>query len=162
MKKKIFLIAAILLIVAAVLGGRLVLDTGDSETGDLMQPDAGGIPSCPGPDEACGFISERSPEDPRYSEELADYYRMHKGSRAIIELSFKPHLETCYGPFETQCLVEENGDYFYGSIDGFEFEEGYGYKLRVVRTQKYDLEDVPQDVGVYEYGLLEVLEKARQ
>jgi len=49
-----------------------------------------------------------------------------------------------------------NGDPFPSWIDGFDFEAGFNYELRIKKTKR----DRPLlDVGEYEYTLLEVLSK---
>ena len=160
MNKQILIIVAILIITAACTSSSEIKD---NEKEPYLTPDASGLEKCPSQSEACeNFETEYSYDDPRYFEELSDHYKKRKGSSVILELSFKPHREKCYGPFEQQCLIQENGDYFYDNINAFEFEEGYGYKIEVIRTQTYDLEDAPQDAGLYEYELLKVLEKTKK
>ena len=76
-------------------------------------------------------------------------------------LTIGPYRTTCFGPFEQECYLEYNEEeqkwhFFYESIQGFDFEPGYIYRLKV------RLEERPegiQDVGKYEYHLIEVLSK---
>ena len=158
-KKKFLILGALLIITAACISSSKT----NNEKEPYLAPDAIGLERCPSQSEACkDFETELSYEDPKYFEELSNHYKKRKGSRVILEFSFGPRTETCYGPFEQQCLIQENGDYFYDSIGGFEFEEGHGYKIEVIRTQTYDLQDAPQDAGLYEYELLKVLEKTKK
>ena len=72
-----------------------------------------------------------------------------------------PYRTTCIGAFEQECYLEynkerERWEFFYDGIQGFDFEPGYIYRLKV------RLEERPegiQDVGKYEYHLIEVLSK---
>ncbi len=99
-----------------------------------------------------------------YFEELRQYYKKHKGTKEELLFSIEPYTKKCQGLIERDCLVvksddeDENG-FFYETIQGFDFVEGFSYLLKVEREQKYDWDDVPQDAGVYEYKLVEILEK---
>ncbi len=67
----------------------------------------------------------------------------------------------CTGVMLQQCLLvktseEADWEYFYDSINGFEYETGYYYKL-AVKTSK--IENPPQDASAISYALVEVLEK---
>lgn len=78
-------------------------------------------------------------------------------------LQIAPHKKSCFGAFPMQCLVV-NGDYFYDHIEGFEFEDGYRYILKVSKIQYCNpeiLNDCPQDIGIYKYSLLEVIKKEK-
>ncbi len=73
---------------------------------------------------------------------------------------------TCTGTGNRQCLVVQKRDtinpeswqLFYSKIEGFEFEPGYIYKLKVNEKQ-LKKEDVPADAASIEYTLIKVLEK---
>jgi len=72
-----------------------------------------------------------------------------------------PYRADCVGPLEQQCLLvssdpDEAWEYLFDGIDGFAFEPGYTWKLRVRRFQ---LADPPADGSVYRLVLVEVLEK---
>ena len=72
-----------------------------------------------------------------------------------------PYTETCVGAFEQQCYLEFNEEnqeweFFYESIQGFDFEPGYIYRLKV---SLHEREEGIQDVGRYAYHLVEVLSK---
>jgi hypothetical protein len=72
-----------------------------------------------------------------------------------------PELVDCVGAHPQTCmLVRESPDeeyqFFYGQIKGFDYEEGYEYELVVNVT---DRENPPQDVLPQEYTLVEVVSK---
>lgn len=78
-------------------------------------------------------------------------------------LQIAPYKKSCVGAFPMQCLVV-NGDYFYDHIEGFDFEDGYSYTLKVSKTKRCNpkvLNDCPQDIGIYKYRLLKVLKKEK-
>lgn len=69
----------------------------------------------------------------------------------------------CYGVSRTPCLqVKEkpNEPYslFYSGIEGFTYEEGYHYKLEVMRMKR---DNPPADGSAYSYYLVKVLSKER-
>ena len=79
----------------------------------------------------------------------------------IETLIIGPYTETCYGFIEQQCYLEFNEErqeweFFYESIQGFDFEPGYIYRLKVRRE---DRGTEIQDVGRYAYHLVEVLSR---
>ena len=79
----------------------------------------------------------------------------------IETLIIGPYTETCQGFIEQQCYLEFNEksqawEFFYESIQGFDFEPGYIYKLKV-RLEDRGTEI--QDVGRYAYHLVEVISK---
>ena len=79
----------------------------------------------------------------------------------IETLIIRPYTETCQGFIEQQCYLEFNEEsqeweFFYESIQGFDFEPGYIYTLKV-RLEDRGTEI--QDVGRYAYHLVEVLSK---
>ena len=54
-----------------------------------------------------------------------------------------------------------NGEFFYSSIDGFDYEPGYEYRLKIERFDAWpDRDEPPADASKYGYRLLEVIEKA--
>ena len=72
-----------------------------------------------------------------------------------------PYTQTCQGFIEQQCYLEFNEEsqeweFFYESIQGFDFVPGFIYKLKV-RLEDRGTEI--QDVGRYAYHLIEVLSK---
>ena len=72
-----------------------------------------------------------------------------------------PNLEDCTGVGPQKCMmVKENPDadyqYFYQTIDGFDYEEGYEYEI-VVKEEK--VENPPADGSSIKYTLVEVVSK---
>ncbi len=72
----------------------------------------------------------------------------------------------CEGVRATNCLKVQKGDtlnneswqYFYSSIDGFDYVPGYIYKL-IVREEKIDKKKVPADASSIKFILVKVIEK---
>lgn len=69
----------------------------------------------------------------------------------------------CTGVGLQKCLQikeNENDDWanFYDPIEGFDYEEGYSYKLQV---EVLDIENPPADASSKKYVLVEVLEKTK-
>ena len=77
----------------------------------------------------------------------------------IREVTVGPALARCYGVGEQTCMIVD-GLLFYDGIEGFNFEAGYNYRLRIGIYDPYDGEEPPQDAGQYSYRLLEQIEKA--
>lgn len=75
-----------------------------------------------------------------------------------IEVTVGPTLARCYGVGERTCMVVD-GKPFYDGIDGFNYESGYTYRLRIGKYDPWNGEEPPQDAGRYAYRLLEQLEK---
>ncbi len=77
--------------------------------------------------------------------------------------------QTCQGLYEGNCLlIQEDAEigsdnwslfYYENSIDGFEYEAGYVYDLRVEKTH---IPNPPQDASSIEYKLIEVISKTAQ
>ncbi len=72
-----------------------------------------------------------------------------------------PYRTECVGAFEQDCFLEYNEEsqrwfFFYDGIKGFDFEPGFIYRLKV-SLHEYAVEY--QDIGKYEYRLIEVLNK---
>lgn len=79
----------------------------------------------------------------------------------IETLIIGPYTQTCQGFIEQQCYLEFNEEsqeweFFYENIQGFNFEQGYIYTLKV-RLEDRGTEI--QDVGRYAYHLVEVISK---
>jgi len=69
----------------------------------------------------------------------------------------------CYGVAKGLCLqVKEKPDepyaLFYSGIEGFSYEEGYHYKLEVMRVKR---ERPPADGSAYNYYLINIISKER-
>lgn len=59
-----------------------------------------------------------------------------------------------------KCLVV-NSELFYDDIEGYDHQEGVGRVIKIERIQFCDpdvLNSCPQDVGIYRYRLLEIIE----
>jgi len=72
-----------------------------------------------------------------------------------------PYRTTCVGAFEQECYLEFNEEeeqwhFFYEGIKGFDYEEGYIYTLKV---SLHERPEGIQDVGRYEYRLIEIISK---
>ncbi len=72
-----------------------------------------------------------------------------------------PYKTTCVGAFEQECYLEFNEErqrweFFYENIQGFNFEPGFIYRLKV---SLHERPEGIQDVGRYAYRLVEVLSK---
>jgi hypothetical protein len=79
----------------------------------------------------------------------------------IETITIGPYTERCQGFIEQDCYLEYNEEsgrweFFYESIQGFDFEPGYIYTLEV-RLEDRGTEI--QDVGRYAYHLVKVIEK---
>jgi hypothetical protein len=74
------------------------------------------------------------------------------------------YTEDCIGEVEQKCLLVQEGsligtndwEYFYSEIEGFNYEEGYIYNLKVKKTT---IENPPMDASSIKYELLELLSK---
>lgn len=62
---------------------------------------------------------------------------------------------------ESKTLDRNDWEFFYGSIEGFDFQAGYIYKL-LVKKEKLDPESVPADASTIRYTLIKVIEKTKE
>jgi len=73
------------------------------------------------------------------------------------------HLADCVGVAPQKCMLiketlQDDWQYFYDKIQGFDFEEGYNYQLKVkIETVK----NPPADASGIKYTLIEVLAKEK-
>lgn len=74
------------------------------------------------------------------------------------DVTVGPTLAKCYGVGLQSCMVVD-GEYFYDGIEGFDYEPGYDYRLRIGKYDPWGGGEPPQDAGQYAYRLLEQLEK---
>ena len=74
------------------------------------------------------------------------------------EVTVGPTLAKCYGVGLRSCMVVDGG-LFYDGIEGFDYEPGYDYRLRIGKYDPWDGGEPPQDAGRYAYRLLAQLEK---
>jgi hypothetical protein len=82
-------------------------------------------------------------------------------TNVIEDLYINSELVDCEGVAPQQCMqvrTSPDGDWelFYGQVEGFTFEPGYTYKLRVRVTPA---ESAPADASTLRYVLVEVEEK---
>lgn len=82
----------------------------------------------------------------------------------VKEIEVAPVLVDCIGVAPMECLsVREVGQtdwqLYYDSIEGFDFEPGYNYKLKINQTE-LDQADVPADASSIRWQLIEVLDKS--
>ncbi|QIQ21962.1 DUF4377 domain-containing protein [Zophobihabitans entericus] len=82
----------------------------------------------------------------------------------VKEIEVGPKLVDCVGVAPMQCmLVRENGadewQLYYSSIDGFDYEPGYTYKLKI-DEKNIDPANTPADASSIRWKLIEVLGKA--
>ena len=57
------------------------------------------------------------------------------------EVTVGPTLARCYGVGEQSCMVVD-GEFFYDGIEGFEYEAGYNYRLRIGKYDPWDGENL--------------------
>lgn len=76
----------------------------------------------------------------------------------VLEAVIGPEREDCVGVAPMRCLVVD-GFLFYSEIDGFDYQEGYQYRILMEQYEAYPGQEIPADAGRYGYRLLEVLEK---
>lgn len=79
----------------------------------------------------------------------------HIQDENILLFKVEPETQSCVGVGPMDCLVI-NGEFFYDQIEGFKFEPGYSYELKVERAQQAN---VPADASKYTYKLLEIVSK---
>ena len=76
-----------------------------------------------------------------------------------LEVEVGPELVDCVGVGPMKCMIVD-GNFFYDHIEGFDYEEGYVYRLRI---EQYDAwpgqKEPPQDASRYGYRLIEVISK---
>ena len=72
-----------------------------------------------------------------------------------------PYRETCQGVVEQQCFLvkkdeQDSWTYFYDTIIGFDYEEGFTYRLLV---RQETVTNPPADGSMYRYTLQTILAK---
>ncbi|ODA35730.1 hypothetical protein A8L45_03065 [Veronia pacifica] len=77
----------------------------------------------------------------------------------MLVVDIAPKMENCTGLIPMKCLVVD-GDLFYDRIQGFRFQEGYYYKVKMAVEPAYPQGVVPADASPYKYTLVEVLSKS--
>lgn len=77
----------------------------------------------------------------------------------MMEVTVGPELLDCVGVGPRKCLVVD-GEFFYEGIDGFKYEEGNTYRLKIERYDAFPgQQEPPQDASRYGYRLIQVLSK---
>ena len=81
----------------------------------------------------------------------------------VKTITLGPTIERCQGFIEQDCFVEYNEKekrwwLFYELIEGFDFEPGYIYTLKV---RLKDRGPEIQDVGRYSYHLIKIVDKKK-
>ena len=85
------------------------------------------------------------------------------GDGIELELLVGPERQEC-GSFSRQPCLIVNGNNFYDTIEGFEFKPGIEQRIRVNRTLRFGTDnpvEIPQDVGLYKFSLIEVLSEKK-
>lgn len=77
----------------------------------------------------------------------------------ILTVTIGPELVDCVAVGPWECMVVD-GELFYEAIDGFDYEEGYTYRIRMERYDAWpDQDEPPQDASKYGYRLIEVISR---
>ncbi len=81
----------------------------------------------------------------------------------IFRLTVKDVRKDCIGVGSQKCLQvkysnSKDWENFYSTIEGFNYQEGYQYQLKVRRTR---LKDVPADASSYKYSLVKIVKKTK-
>ena len=76
----------------------------------------------------------------------------------VLEVEVGPELVDCVGVGAMKCMVVD-GSFFYSRVEGFDYEEGYVYRLRIEKFEAYPGREPPQDASRYGYRLIEVISK---
>ncbi len=85
----------------------------------------------------------------------------NSGSKSIDELYVDSKRVDCVGVAPQKCLrtrTDPNGEwqFFYDTIEGFDYQEGFTYKLKV---NTFNVENPPADASSIRYELDEVISK---
>ena len=81
----------------------------------------------------------------------------------VVVLFVAPFQRECQGMVRMQCMLvkerpQDDWQNFYDAIEGFQYEPGFSYRLRVLRRP---VANPPADGSSVSWHLLEVLEKTR-
>lgn len=68
-----------------------------------------------------------------------------------------PQKKSCNGASVKECFIV-NGELFYNEIQGFDFQPGVSYTIKVFRELAF-IGEVPADASLYSYTLLEIIKK---
>ena len=85
-------------------------------------------------------------------------------AQKTITIEVKENTVPCVGVVPMNCLqVKEEGaknwSNFYSAIAGFDYQPGYLYKLKVIKTKRSD--NIPADASAYTYQLKKVVYKKK-
>lgn len=130
----------------------------------------------PGADQELGFaitsfdrcvaaglpIMESHPRQCRYQDQVfvEELNPGTKGETKILYWRIAPTDSSCEGAQGPQRCLVTNGELFYDTIEGFTFKPGVETIVQVQRTQRCDPKlpnDCPQDIGIYTYKLLSIV-----
>ena len=78
--------------------------------------------------------------------------------RTVLFVQIGSELVPCADIESVQCLVV-NGEVFRDTIEGFTYEEGYIYRLRVEREDLYPNSEPPLGFSKYRYRLIDIVDK---
>ena len=77
----------------------------------------------------------------------------------ILTVKVGPQKVSCIGVVPQECLVV-NDEFFYDEINGFNFESGFSYVLKIRKSNAFpEGVQAPADASIYVYDLVEVVEK---
>ena len=84
-------------------------------------------------------------------------------SKQTVTMEVKDSKAPCTGVAPMECLqVKEGSDnnwkHFYTNIEGFDYQEGYNYTLKVIKSRR---DNVPADASAYTYKLKKVIKKEK-
>ena len=82
------------------------------------------------------------------------------GGSTLETVVVEPRLVDCVGVVPQRCMVVD-GEYFYGAIEGFTYEEGYTYTLEV-RIEELPEDEVPADGSSLKYYLVRQVSKVAE
>lgn len=85
-------------------------------------------------------------------------------AQQTVKIKVKENTAPCVGVAPMECLQIKEGKekewkYFYESIKGFEYEPGYTYRLKVIKTPKK--EPIAADASAYDYQLKKLICKKK-
>ena len=85
-------------------------------------------------------------------------------SSGVTEIFIDHYKSECFGFALSLCMrsklnIDDDWKFFYNSIEGFEYEWGYTYKLKV---DVENIENPPEDSSSLKYTLIEVLSKEQE
>jgi hypothetical protein len=86
----------------------------------------------------------------------------------VVDMVVNSYTEECVGEREGNCLLVQEGDhigtdnwslfYYEGSIEGFDYEPGYIYHLKV---KKKKIKNPPMDGSSISYRLVRIMSKEK-